>query len=53
VSTVSSTLALSTQGLDKRFGSLVVASDINLVIPHGVRYARSDPMAQARPPSST
>jgi branched-chain amino acid transport system ATP-binding protein len=35
--------ALSTQGLDKRFGSLVVASDINLVIPHGVRYALIGP----------
>ena len=32
-------LALSTQGLHKRFGSLVVASEINLAIPHGVRYA--------------
>ena len=38
-----STAALSTQGLDKRFGSLVVASDINLVIPHGVRYALIGP----------
>ena len=35
--------ALSTQGLDKRFGSLVVASDINLVIPQGVRYALIGP----------
>jgi branched-chain amino acid transport system ATP-binding protein len=43
VSTVLSTLALSTQGLDKRFGSLVVASDINLAIPHGVRYALIGP----------
>src|SRR5262245_47604694 len=31
--------ALATLGLEKRFGSLVVASDINLTIPHGVRYA--------------
>ena len=38
-----STAALATQGLDKRFGSLVVASDINLVIPHGVRYALIGP----------
>ena len=38
-----STPALSTQGLDKRFGSLVVASDVNLVIPHGVRYALIGP----------
>jgi branched-chain amino acid transport system ATP-binding protein len=36
-------LALSTQGLEKRFGSLVVASDINLAIPHGVRYALIGP----------
>jgi branched-chain amino acid transport system ATP-binding protein len=35
--------ALSTQGLDKRFGSLVVANDINLVIPEGVRYALIGP----------
>ena len=35
--------ALSTQGLDKRFGSLVVASDINLTIPQGVRYALIGP----------
>jgi branched-chain amino acid transport system ATP-binding protein len=38
-----STLALSTQGLYKRFGSLVVASDINLAIPQGVRYALIGP----------
>ncbi len=42
-SAVLSSLALSTQGLDKRFGSLVVASDINLAIPHGVRYALIGP----------
>ena len=35
--------ALSTQGLSKRFGSLVVASDIDLSIPHGVRYALIGP----------
>ena len=38
-----STPALSTQGLSKRFGSLVVASDINIVIPQGVRYALIGP----------
>jgi branched-chain amino acid transport system ATP-binding protein len=38
-----SSAALSTQGLDKRFGSLVVASDINLTIPQGVRYALIGP----------
>jgi branched-chain amino acid transport system ATP-binding protein len=38
-----STPALSTQGLYKRFGSLVVASDINLAIPPGVRYALIGP----------
>src|SRR6185369_5210288 len=43
VSLVSSTVALSTQGLEKRFGSLVVASDINLTIPRGVRYALIGP----------
>jgi branched-chain amino acid transport system ATP-binding protein len=37
------TPALSTLGLEKRFGSLVVASDINLTIPHGVRYALIGP----------
>jgi branched-chain amino acid transport system ATP-binding protein len=37
------TPALSTHGLEKRFGSLVVASDINLTIPHGVRYALIGP----------
>jgi branched-chain amino acid transport system ATP-binding protein len=35
--------ALATLGLEKRFGSLVVASDINLTIPHGVRYALIGP----------
>jgi branched-chain amino acid transport system ATP-binding protein len=35
--------ALATLGLAKRFGSLVVASDINLTIPHGVRYALIGP----------
>ena len=37
------TPALSTLGLEKRFGSLVVASDVNLSIPHGVRYALMGP----------
>jgi branched-chain amino acid transport system ATP-binding protein len=37
------TAALSTFGLEKRFGSLVVASDINLTIPYGVRYALIGP----------
>ena len=35
--------ALSTHGLEKRFGSLVVASNINLSIPPGVRYALIGP----------
>jgi branched-chain amino acid transport system ATP-binding protein len=38
-----SNLALSTTGLDKSFGSLVVASDINLALPGGVRYALIGP----------
>jgi branched-chain amino acid transport system ATP-binding protein len=35
--------ALSTRGLNKSFGSLVVASDINLNLPNGVRYALIGP----------
>ncbi|MEW6452114.1 MAG: ABC transporter ATP-binding protein [Pseudomonadota bacterium] len=35
--------ALSTRGLNKRFGSLVVASDINFELPQGVRYALIGP----------
>jgi branched-chain amino acid transport system ATP-binding protein len=35
--------ALSTRGLDKRFGSLVVAADIDLAVPPGVRYALIGP----------
>ncbi len=35
--------ALSTQGLDKSFGSLVVAKDINIAIPQGARYALIGP----------
>ena len=38
-----STPALSTKGLDKSFGSLVVAKDIELVLPQGVRYALIGP----------
>jgi branched-chain amino acid transport system ATP-binding protein len=36
-------LALSTNGLNKRFGSLVVAQDIELALPQGVRYALIGP----------
>ena len=35
--------ALATRGLNKNFGSLVVASDIELVLPQGVRYALIGP----------
>jgi len=35
--------ALSTRGLNKRFGSLVVANDINFELPQGVRYALIGP----------
>jgi branched-chain amino acid transport system ATP-binding protein len=35
--------ALSTRGLDKSFGSLVVAKDIELSLPKGVRYALIGP----------
>jgi branched-chain amino acid transport system ATP-binding protein len=38
-----STPALSTSGLFKSFGSLVVASDIALTLPAGVRYALIGP----------
>jgi len=38
-----STSALSTRGLDKSFGSLVVASDIDLDLPPGERYALIGP----------
>ena len=37
------TLALSTRGLDKSFGSLVVAKNIELNLPRGVRYALIGP----------
>jgi branched-chain amino acid transport system ATP-binding protein len=35
--------ALSTQGLDKSFGSLVVAKDISIAVPQGARYALIGP----------
>jgi len=35
--------ALATRGLDKRFGSLVVASGIDFALPQGVRYALIGP----------
>ncbi len=38
-----STPALSTRGLNKNFGSLVVASDIEIELPQGVRYALIGP----------
>jgi branched-chain amino acid transport system ATP-binding protein len=38
-----STLALSTRGLDKSFGSLVVAKDVELDLPQGERYALIGP----------
>jgi branched-chain amino acid transport system ATP-binding protein len=40
---VMSTPALVTQGLDKSFGSLVVASEVALSIPQGARYALIGP----------
>jgi branched-chain amino acid transport system ATP-binding protein len=38
-----STAVLSTRGLNKSFGSLVVASDIEISLPRGVRYALIGP----------
>jgi branched-chain amino acid transport system ATP-binding protein len=38
-----STPALATRGLAKNFGSLVVARDIEIVLPKGVRYALIGP----------
>ena len=35
--------ALSTRGLDKSFGSLIVAKDIELALPQGARYALIGP----------
>ncbi|MFM9885112.1 MAG: ABC transporter ATP-binding protein [Burkholderiales bacterium] len=40
---VSTPLALSIDGLQKSFGSLVVAQDIGLKVPQGVRYALIGP----------
>jgi branched-chain amino acid transport system ATP-binding protein len=37
------TPALSTRGLNKRFGSLVVANEIGIALPQGVRYALIGP----------
>jgi branched-chain amino acid transport system ATP-binding protein len=36
-------LALSTRGLNKSFGSLVVANEIEIALPRGVRYALIGP----------
>ena len=36
-------VALSTRGVQKRFGSLVVANDVNLSLPKGARYALIGP----------
>jgi branched-chain amino acid transport system ATP-binding protein len=36
-------IALSTSGLNKKFGSLVVAGDISLTLPRGARYALIGP----------
>src|SRR6187401_390416 len=38
-----STAALSTRGLDKSFGSLVVAKNIEIDLPRGARYALIGP----------
>src|SRR4029077_16856971 len=38
-----STTVLATHGLDKSFGSLVVAKDIEIALPRGVRYALIGP----------
>jgi branched-chain amino acid transport system ATP-binding protein len=38
-----SQIALATRGLNKNFGSLIVASDIELSLPQGVRYALIGP----------
>jgi branched-chain amino acid transport system ATP-binding protein len=35
--------ALRVEGLNKRFGSLVIAKDVNLELPQGVRYALIGP----------
>jgi branched-chain amino acid transport system ATP-binding protein len=41
--TSSGTIALSTRGLAKRFGSLVVSNDVQLSLPKGARYALIGP----------
>ena len=43
MNTPASTPALSTSGLNKRFGSLVVANEIGIALPQGVRYALIGP----------
>jgi branched-chain amino acid transport system ATP-binding protein len=40
---VASAAALSTRGVNKRFGSLVVADDVEIDLPPGVRYALIGP----------
>jgi ABC-type branched-subunit amino acid transport system ATPase component len=43
MNTPAGTPALSTSGLNKRFGSLVVANEIVIALPQGVRYALIGP----------
>ncbi|HEY5965668.1 MAG TPA: ABC transporter ATP-binding protein [Xanthobacteraceae bacterium] len=43
MNTPAGTPALSTSGLNKRFGSLVVANEIGIALPQGVRYALIGP----------
>jgi ABC-type branched-subunit amino acid transport system ATPase component len=43
MNTPAGTPALSTTGLNKRFGSLVVANEIGIALPQGVRYALIGP----------
>lgn len=43
MSTTLATHALATDGLAKRFGSLVVAKDISITLPQGARYALIGP----------
>ena len=35
--------ALAARGIDKRFGSLIVAADVDLTLPHGARHALIGP----------
>ena len=37
------TVALSTDGLEKRFGSLIAAKNVTLQLPRGARYALIGP----------